>query len=206
METTVNGKTIRLIPKAGIEELYNKLVREMMDTGFIIAFGDSGHQGEIAHVDLKNPLDGSSIYRIWVLREYVMVSDHRSDRAETIKIVCKRYENNGRTLWMSEGEEITVPEVFYKLENSDVYCRDANEWMAINEITCKRGCERYVSKQLASRTDLPESFNKKVLPLIRKRKGYKSTRLCDIKKVTRVNGYGYTVHMEGKEINIKYKA
>ena len=71
MKTTINGKEIELIDMDGIRFLYDKLVRNFLDIGFQLTFGDSGsHKGivglirrrhieEIVLIALREKQDGT---------------------------------------------------------------------------------------------------------------------------------------------------
>lgn len=199
MKTTVNGKEIELIDMDGIRFLYDKLVRNFLDIGFQLTFGDSGSQGEMAKVDLINPLDTSFIYRVWVWKDYEKINDECIYHADTVNFAVKKYENDGRTLWMSKGTDVIVQEKLYRISDRcrEVYCRTVDEWLAIHNVSLERSRARHS----VGNERMTESFSRKALTVIRKRKGFKSTKLSDIINIERRNGYGYIVELKSKTFN-----
>lgn len=199
MKTTVNGKEIELIDMDGIRFFYDKLVRNFLDIGFQLTFGDSGSQGEMAKVDLINPLDTSFIYRVWVWKDYEKINDECLYHADTVNFAVKKYENDGRTLWMSKGTDVIVQEKLYRISDRcrEVYCHTVDEWLAIHNINL----ERLRARHSVENERMTESFGRKALTVIRKQKGFKSTKLSDIISIERRNGYGYIVKLKSKTVN-----
>lgn len=105
--------------------------------------------------------------------------------ADTVNFAVKKYENDGRTLWMSKGTDVIVQEKLYRISDRcrEVYCRTVDEWLAIHNVSL----ERLRARHSVENERMTESFSRKALTVIRKQKGFKSTKLSDIISIERRN-------------------
>lgn len=185
MNTTINGKEIKLFRKQDVEMVFTNKVNEFLAQGFYFNMteGARGHQGEEMKVCLTND-GGKTAYLIFVDREYGRFSDNSPD---AIVIYVKKYEDAERgTLWIKEGEEVWK-KTFYAIERTrrygkEVYVESLDEFKLIQKIQEERFNKKH---NLPYEKELPESTRRIAVNILRKKKGYKATLLKDVTRVVR---------------------
>ena len=204
MKATINGKEITVIGKDVIQAVFTEKVQELISQGMRMSFTDAGHQGEISKCDLTS--DGKTIYRVICSEEYY----HFYEQLRTIVVQIRKYEltHENEILWNDRGE-LVFSKVFYNLHDttwnySKVFTDDVEIAMQVRNIQDERMHTKWTTN--INSEQLPETWNRKVLPIVRNRKGYKTVHLEDIKFVCKEyrNGklYGFRIQFEGKKSDI----
>lgn len=178
-----------------IEAIFTQKVTDLIQKGYTFNCNTmSGHQGEIAKVDLRK---GDEIIRVLMCTEY-------SSRADMLSVVvgrnAKKIGNHRyETLWNGDLEIIEEVKFFKIAEN--FYAETEAEYKAI----CDKQRDRYFSRQKSHFVTLNEAAGKIVLPFVRRQKGFKTCKVKDIDRVERrVTEYGncYSVIVKGKAISL----
>lgn len=208
MKATINGKEITVIGKDVIQAVFTEKVQELISQGMRFSFTDRGHQGEISKCDLTS--DGKTIYRVICIEDDYKFGEYFYEQLRTIVVQIRKYEltYENETLWNNKGE-LVFSKVFYNLHdttwgNSKVFTDDVEIAMRVRNFQNERMHTKWTVN--TNSEHLPESWNRKVLPIVRNRKGYKTVHLEDIKFVCKEyrNGefYGFRIHFEGKKSNM----
>ena len=188
MKTTINGKEIKLYDDNDINAIYTDLVSEYISKGFVINFRTvRGSQGEESKIDLTND-DGKTIYRIWILIEYVDGINNKK-----LVIVIEKFLNfEARDILLfGRGEKILEKDFYFINKRSrNIYVESKDDFEIIVEIQKSRTYLKY--KEFYGLIELSDSCKKIALKIIRKKKGYKTVKIDDLNSVSRrydVNGY-----------------
>lgn len=206
MKATLKGKEIKVIGKNAIEAVFTEKVQELISQGMMFSFTDRGHQGEVTKTDLTK--DGKTIYRVLCTEGRIKIDEKWWHTIRTLIIQVRKYDDvrKNSTLWNNEGEVI-FEKAFFNITGDDygkVFVEDLELVKEIMSVQNERSYMRWSMKK--DSVKLPESWNKKVLKIVRNRKGYKTVHLEDIKFVTKefLNGKfrGFRVEFEGKKSNL----
>lgn len=204
METTL--KELNLYGLKAVENYYSFMVKQFLEIGFTFSFKNNGTQGELAKTTMVRKQEPQYIYCIWAYRKSEQIDGLWVD---TIRVEFKRYDVNCPTLWMEKGDCV-ISKVFYEIRNSykdSVFVLTLDEYKFIQNVRCERQSIRLELYQSAKESDITnESLKKAVLPLVKKHKGYKSTKISDVIKVVRRNGFGYSVYLSKGIIDLNYVA
>lgn len=156
-------------------------VNELIANGFIFNFGTmAGSQGDDFKADLTK--DGIT-YRIRVFPDF---RHNGFDDAEILEV--RKYEqdfadDSFASLWNNDGE-IVESHVWYRMRNRNgyVYTDDVEAFEAAQELSYAR--------RINSMDDDTKSViaPEKVIEKIRAHRGYKRTKVDDIKRIVRKNG------------------
>lgn len=184
-----------------INRKYTEIVQEWMAKGYVINTSTmSGHQGEIAKIDLTN---GIAIIRVSIHS----FSNFRLDTSG-VKILVGRSFNdatphnqtNYDTIWTDRMENIST-ESFYKLCAS----RFAEDWYGTEEeakAAADKRFKRWEQRHIWSTEYQP---NEKALAIakriVREKMGYKRVDIPDVKLVK--EGRKYIVKYHGKAYTLK---
>ena len=173
----------------------------------------SGHQGEIANVDLTN---GKDIIRIFIESHYNQEFKIYGDRctSDTINIVVGKYvdsndvmpndiPNSLNTIWNS-CLEIIKEEVFYVISRYSNWYGTANEAYKRHNIAFDRRRNNIGSNCIDyTNNDKAKSI---VLKYLKKKRGFKSVKSSDITRIYRIykksGGVRYEVTARGHLIVI----
>lgn len=204
--------------KQAIEKLYSQKVAELLNQGWHINAGTMpGHQGEVAHVDLT---DGSEIRRVLLERE--MAWSRLDDGFHGDRVVIRVGRNTDRvypgswdsTIWNNHLEtlfEIEFAEIQQPdRDHPDGWYTDFDEAVRVSKIRNSRRKARQVqSKRELTDSEWKVEYVEIALRwLKRTQKGFKSAKVTDITKVTRVNRTSWgtpTSELECYEIEAKGK-
>ena len=210
MKTTVNGKEIKVWDRNAISEVLTREVNKMLNAGFVFYF-NSGSQGEEARVCLTND-GGKTVYVFWVHteNENVDVSGELYARTDTIVITGKKYSDvyPDMTLWFKKGEQF-FEKKWYEISDrrrNNRYVETMQEYFEIKKLQDERWNVRYAT--LSSRK-LPECANKPALKLVKKMRGYGTTKLkdiCSVVKEPSFAGYFVTFTKESRKQSIRISA
>ncbi len=194
--------------KQDIRNVYTQKVTELLNQGYTI-FPDtmSGHQGEIAHIDLT---DGKDIYRVLLNR------DHRWERGEggymgdTITLTIGKA---GANTWVGENWDGTVwnnrLEPCFQIEWADVNNRRNHWYTTIEEgRRCQRlQYNRYRARNAGMREEVSDALKSAALKWIRKQPRMKTCRLEDIETMIRIwddeGKRHYEIVAKGKRYTIR---
>lgn len=173
--------------KQDIRTEYTKKVTELLNQGYFL-FPDtmSGHQGEIAHIDLSN---GSEILRV------LLEQGHHYERDEfwgdTVRLTVGKPTEEVRMYSTWEGT----------IWNNRLEPRFEIEWACVNSLrrqepwytTLEEGKritrlqrERYQAQRTDRRETLGDAFKSAALRWLRKQPRMKTCKLEDIEKIERV--------------------
>ena len=197
--------------KNDIRTAYTQKVAELLAQGYTI-FPDtmSGHQGEIAKVDLTN---GSEILRVLLEREYCRhIHDKESFWGDTIVLTVGRAAADTRvggnfdgTIWNQRLEPI------FQIEWAEIGRRRGAAWYTDIEEGLriqKLQLARYRAQDGTQRTPLDGAWRTVALRLLRKQPRMKTCRLEDIEKMERVwdpekNRRSYEIRAKGHSFTIR---
>ncbi len=179
--------------KQAIEKLYSEKIAELLNAGWHInTCTMPGHQGEVAHVDLTN---GFEIRRALLERELAWSFMRDGFHGDRVTITVGKntdtitpgswdsiiWNNHLETLFQIEFAEIQRPDPRHP---DGWYIEDHG---AVQYISQLRNIRRQ-AREVQTRHELGEASKSIALRwLKRTQKGFKSARLSDITKVTRVN-------------------
>lgn len=187
MKATLKGKEIKVIGKDAIQAVFTEKVQELISQGMMFSFTDRGHQGEITKTDLTK--DGKTIYRVLCTEDRIKIDEKFWNSIRTAIIQVRKYDDvrKNSTLWNNEGEVI-FEKVFFNItgdsyDYSKAFVEDLELVKEIMSVQNERSQMRWSLTK--DSVKLPESWNKKVLKIVRNRKGYKTVHLEDIKFVTK---------------------
>ena len=193
MKTTINGKEIKLFGRQEISEEFTNIVADYLALGYIFFYSraSGGTQGEELKADLSDD-GGKTVYRVWLFTDREKSDNEKKWMGlDVIKIVIKKYNNDGRTFWLNEGELI-LEKTFYQITEhylESIYCEDKKDCEAIEE---KRS-ERWHNSHISDCKELPEKYFRLALKCIRKKEGWKSQQLKNVTRVFKIKG-GYQIH------------
>ena len=178
-----------------IEAIFTQKVTEYINKGYTFNCNTmSGHQGEIAKVDLRK---GDEIIRVLMCTEY-------SSKAEMLSVVVGRNTkkvDKGRyeTIWNGNLEIIEETKFYEVAEN--LYVETEEEYRNICDIRLNR-FRRRAKREYA---ELKEDAKKIVLPFVKRQTGFKSCKLKDIERVEKFTKYSrtrYEVIVKGKVLTL----
>jgi len=153
-------------------------VNELIANGFVFNFGTmAGSQGD----DFKSDLTKDGItYRVRVFHIFEDWND--IEVLEVLKYKQDFADDSSRTLWNKDGE-VVESHVWYRMRNRNgfVYTDDAEAFKAAEELSCTRS--------INSMDDDTKSViaPEKVIEKVRAHRGYKRTKVEDIKRIVRKN-------------------
>ena len=211
MKATIKGKEIKVIGKDVIQAVFTEKVQELISQGMMFSFTDRGHQGEVTKTDLTK--DGKTIYRVLCTEDRIKIDEKFWNSIRTVIIQVRKYDDvrKNSTLWNNKGEVIFEKAFFNIIGDSydygKAFVEDLELLKEIMSVQNERSQMRWSMKK--DSVKLPESWNRKVLKIVRNRKGYKTVHLEDIRRVTKEfrNGkfYGFRVVFENKKADLWIK-
>lgn len=212
MKAIINGKEITVFGKDAIQSLFTEKVQELISQGMRFSFTDSGHQGEVAKCDLT--CGDKTVYRVLCDESRYSFGNEFYQRFSTTIVKVIKYENveECNTLWNDRGETV-FEKVFFNLSNftyanCEAFVDDVNVAIEIRNVQNERSRLRWEMEKESE--EMPESWNRKVLKIVRNKKGYKTVHLEDIKFVTKEfrsgNFIGWRVCFEGSKSDLWIKA
>lgn len=171
-----------------IEKDYTMLVNEFLKAGMIINVQSmSGAQGELASIDFQ---DDKYIYKIILKDEYI-------DCFYNKKIEIRKYkkqENKHCTYWNNDGL-IIYEKIYYMISRhrgNDLYTTDLSLMT-----DCRKKQEERIKNRDSEYVDV--KYNKNILKIINNKKGYKSVKVNDIKRVIKyIDKARYTIYIDNK--------
>lgn len=155
-------------------------VNELIANGFIFNFGTmAGSQGDDFKADLTK--DGIT-YRVRVFHEFKYEDFDDVEILEVRKYEQDFADDSFASLWNKDGE-IVESHIWYRMKNRNgyVYTDDAEAFKAADELSCARYINR--NDDRTKSVISPE----KVIEKIRAHRGYKRTKVEDIKRIVRKN-------------------
>lgn len=155
-------------------------VNELIANGFIFNFGTmAGSQGDDFKADLTK--DGIT-YRVRVFHEFKYEDFDDVEILEVRKYEQDFADGSFASLWNNDGE-IVESHIWYRMRNRNgyVYTDDAEAFKAADELSCARYINR--NDDRTKSVISPE----KVIEKIRAHRGYKRTKVEDIKRIVRKN-------------------
>jgi len=197
MKTIINGREIKLFGKKEISVVLTEIVSDYLLNGFTFNYSDAcrGSQGEELKIDLTND-NGKTNYRIWLTIDYFGLNGKR------LILTVKKYNVNGRTFWFSDGETLYVKEFYsicngkYGSSDNDIFVESKSDYEIIAKIQKERWKNSYDDSKVVY---LSKSCQLVALKIIRKRKGYKNTRIDDIESIYHRISYGYGFRFVNKD-------
>ena len=198
--------------KQVIEKIYSEKVAELLNQGWHVNTTTMpGHQGEVAHIDLT---DGSEIRRALLYREMVWGDEPGDFHGNKVIILVGRNTEQLRpswdsTIWNNRLEPVFEIE-FAVVQDIDRYHPDG--WFVpmeeAGEIQRLRNARRK-ARRVVQRKVCGDAYKSVALRwLKRTQKGFKSAKVSDVTKVTRVNHMHWdtpTPELECYEIEAKGK-
>ena len=166
--------------KQDIRNIYTQKVTELLNQGYTI-FPDtmSGHQGEIAHIDLSN---GSEILRVLLCRCYHWERGEEGYVGEAAPDT-RVFDNWDGTVWNTRLEpRFEIEWAWIGSNRSHDWYVDMDEGRRISAIQWKR----YRAQQADRVEELGDAFKSTALRWLRKQPKMKTCRLEDIEKMERV--------------------
>ena len=177
--------------KQAIREAFTQKVAELLAQGYTL-FPDtmSGHQGEIAKVDLSN---GSEILRVLLTRDRRYDRDENGYWGDTVVLMVGKAGDDTRILpgWGDSTIWNNRLEVRSQMEWADIGegWRRGSEWFTTLEEgkrIMKVRYARYKAQDRPIREELGGAYRSAALRWLRKQPRMKSCRLEDIEKLERV--------------------
>ena len=198
--------------KQDIRNAYTQKVTELLNQGYTI-FPDtmSGHQGEIAHIDLT---DGSEIRRALLYRE--MVWGHEPGDFHGDRVVVMVGRNTDR-LWPSWDSTVwnNHLEVLSKIELAEIQeptRRNPEGWYTDMETAMdiqRLRTQRWKAQDYDLEKELGPAFKSIALRWLRKQPRMKSAKLEDITRMTRYTTcegkVGFKIEARGKTFTLRVK-
>lgn len=178
-----------------IEAIFTQKVNELIQKGYTFNCNTmSGHQGEIAKVDLRK---GNEIIRVLMCTEYSRTTDTLSVIVGRAPKNCgtRRYD----TIWNGNLEIIDETK-FYKV-SENFYVETEAEIKAIND----KQRERYFARDTTRTIRLNDAAAKIVLPFVRRQNGFKTCKVRDIDRVEKLEtrlGTRYQIIAKGKTLTL----
>lgn len=211
MKTMVNGKEVKVWDKNAISAVLTSEVNKMLSSGFVFYFY-GGSQGEEAKVCLTND-GGNTVYVFWVHTDHEDIdgSGKWYEKADTMVITGKKYINvhSNMTLWFSKGEQFFEKkwyEISDRYRRGERYVENLEEYVAMTKLRDQRWNVRHAT--LPSKK-LSECANKLALKIVKKIRGYGTTKLKDIDCVVKepsFAGYFVTFTKESNKQSIRVGA
>jgi hypothetical protein len=155
-------------------------VNELIANGFIFNFGTmAGSQGDDFKADLTK--DGIT-YRIRVFHDCGCNSFDNAEILEVRKYEQDFADDSFASLWNKDGE-VVESHIWYRMRNRNgyVYTDDTEAFKAADELSRTR----YINR-MDNRTKSVIS-PEKVIEKVRAHRGYKRTKVDDIKRIVRKN-------------------
>lgn len=181
-----------------IEAIMSKKVAEYMTKGYILSTTTmSGHQGEIAKVDLKK---GNEIIRILLTGESAWTDEGTIQKTTlTVGRACDQvrrsrpFDTMATTIW-NNRLDIIEEMVWYSVDNSaDYFSEDKAEIIAQHAKQLKRWRIREAYREQRVRKVVTSDKAKEiVIPFVRQQRGEKKSKVDDIEKISRVMKDEYT--------------
>lgn len=177
-----------------IEAIFTQKVNELIQKGYTFNCNTmSGHQGEIAKVDLRK---GGEIIRV------LMCEEHSFRNGDTLQVIVGRNTKNvGKhrhdTIWNGDLEIIEETK-FYKISDN-FYVETEEEYKAVEA----KQFDRWRSHNKKVWTRLNDDARAIVLPFVKRQRGYKTCKVKDIDRVEKcvtARGTQYNVVVKGKSI------
>lgn len=186
-----------------IERVYSETVESYFQKGYTLNVNTmAGCQGEICKVDLRK---GNEIIRVLLTDSNYVRND--DDFEYFIALQTLRYESTSSrlrsrsTLWIEKGELIDELR-FYEISSSkEVYTSDHEEYKRCKKLRWAR-MKAGAYDQNEYRVNLDP---RKVLQVVRRLKGCKTTKLADIKYVVHTSYKGkceYSIHLTNKTVRV----
>ena len=195
--------------KQDIRNAYTQKLTELLNQGYTI-FPDtmSGHQGEIAHIDLTN---GSEILRVLLTREHHWERGEGGYTGDTILLTVGRaapdtrvFDNWDGTLWNSRLEPL------FQIEWAWIGGNRYHDWytdMEEGRRISRLQWERYKAQQTERREELGDAFKSAALNWLRKQPRMKTCKLEDIDTMLRITDDSgkrhYEIIAKGKRYTIR---
>lgn len=175
-----------------INEMVTEMVKDYMGNGYTLYLGENAHGSQSREdfaIHLTND-NGKTVLKI-----YGTVKRGENWTRE-LHVIAEEFENDGsRTFWDGTGKNIS-DKVFYVYESrkgKELYIENKEEFDRLNQIK-----EQRRENRKNKTTELKSDKAKKIaLKLLKKKKGYKSTKLCEIKRLERQGGR-YAVYLENR--------
>ena len=176
--------------KQDIRNAYTQKVTELLNQGYTI-FPDtmSGHQGEIAHIDLSN---GSEIIRVLLTREHRWERSEGGYSGDTICLTVGKaapdtrvFDNWDGLVWNNRLEpSFQIEWAWIGGNRKHDWYTDMEEGKRISHLQW----ERYKAQQTDRTEELGEAFKSAALKWLRKQPRMKTCKIEDIEKMLRVRG------------------
>ena len=170
-----------------IEAIMSAKVAEYIAKGYILSTTTmSGHQGEVAKVDVKK---GNEIIRILLTSESAW-DDEGTIRKTTLTVgraqdkvrSSRPFDTMATTIW-NQRLDIIEERVWYSVDsNADCFSEDKAEIMAQH----KKQMKRYRNRENNhGAVELSDKAKEIVLPFVRNQRGFKSAKVTDIMNIHR---------------------
>jgi len=175
-----------------IEAIMSKKVAEYISKGYILSTTTmSGHQGEVAKVDVKK---GNEIIRIlltsetaWSDEGTIQQTKLTVGRAQKQVRSSRPFDTMATTIWNNELD-IIEEMVWYSVDSSaDYFSEDKAEILAQHAKQIKRWRVREACRELRiSKLVTSDKAKEIALPFVRKQRGEKRAKAEDIENIFRV--------------------
>lgn len=180
-----------------IEKIMSTKVSQYIFRGYILSTATmSGHQGEVAKVDLKK---GNEIIRILLTSESCLDDEGTIQKTVlTIGRATKKVRTNRpfdtmcSTIWNNELE-VLEEQVWYSVDSSaNYFSEDKAEIIAQHDKQMRRYRVRNEYRESRIRKDVTsEAAKAAVLPFIRRQNRCGRVKVSDIEKIVKVYGCEY---------------
>lgn len=188
-----------------IEAIFTEKVQEYIEKGYILSTTTmSGHQGEVAKVDVKK---GNEIIRILLTSETVWSDEGTIQQTKLTvgraqKQVRKHspFDTMATTIWNNELD-IIEESVWYSVDSSaDCFSEDKAEILAQHKKHMERWRMREALRYLKNGKDVKGDKAKQIaLAFVRKQRGEKRSKVEDIASIRR----WYSEQYDGMHYAIK---
>lgn len=179
-----------------MNKMVTKMVKEYLNNGYEMYLGNNAHGSQsreefAIHLTKDN---GKTVLKIYGTLK-------RSENwTRELHVVAEEFNNKegDRTFWNDHGKNKKTLKIYYiyetnQLNDKRLYIEDKEEFDRLIQLKRQRNKNREEES-----TELKSDKAKKIaLKLLKKKRGYKSTKLCEIKKVERFCGR-YSVYLENK--------
>lgn len=178
-----------------INAIFTNTVNEYMSKGYTINTATmSGHQGEIAKVDLRK---GDDVIRIYLERGLCWYDDCQSGDAVTLvvgrctdeRIKAADSFSHSLTIW-NNRLEVIEERVFWEFGRDCDWFIEGNEGIE----AIKKHIQRYINRRVSTRKDFDDRFAALVLPAVRRHMGklrFPMSRIDKIYRETDSHGNNY---------------
>lgn len=178
-----------------MNKMVTELVKEYLSNGYELYLGNNAHGSqsrEVFAIHLTND-NGKTVVKVYGTLK------RSENRTRELHVVAEEFNNKGGdiTFWNDHGENKKTLKIYYiyetnQLNDKRLYIEDKEEFDRL--IQLKR--QRNRNKEDDGFEFKSEKAKKIALKLIKKKKGYKSTKLKEITKVVRRYGQ-YKVYLDG---------